>query len=72
MQMLLLGGVQINRVPLSSMRRVDTNIVFVKDDSHVLSELFIFQQKLAYWFATGGAGFCISKGLALKMMPHAR
>ncbi|XP_046352005.1 fringe glycosyltransferase-like [Haliotis rufescens] len=28
-------------------------------------------QKLAYWFATGGAGFCISKGLALKMMPHA-
>ncbi|XP_046579041.1 fringe glycosyltransferase-like [Haliotis rubra] len=29
------------------------------------------QQKLVFWFATGGAGFCISKGLALKMMPHA-
>ncbi|ELU01276.1 hypothetical protein CAPTEDRAFT_224315 [Capitella teleta] len=27
-------------------------------------------QKIAFWFATGGAGFCISRGLALKMMPH--
>lgn len=25
-----------------------------------------------FWFATGGAGFCISRGLALKMMPWAR
>ncbi|XP_076332187.1 fringe glycosyltransferase-like isoform X2 [Tachypleus tridentatus] len=29
------------------------------------------QQKISFWFATGGAGFCISKGLALKMMPFA-
>ncbi|XP_076324704.1 fringe glycosyltransferase-like [Tachypleus tridentatus] len=29
------------------------------------------QQKIAFWFATGGAGFCISKALALKMMPIA-
>jgi len=28
-------------------------------------------QKTAFWFATGGAGFCISRGLALKMMPYA-
>ncbi|KAK6170600.1 hypothetical protein SNE40_018957 [Patella caerulea] len=28
-------------------------------------------QKIAFWFATGGAGFCISRSLALKMMPHA-
>ncbi|XP_076077563.1 fringe glycosyltransferase-like [Mytilus galloprovincialis] len=28
-------------------------------------------QKLAFWFATGGAGFCISRGLADKMVPHA-
>ncbi|XP_041362609.1 beta-1,3-N-acetylglucosaminyltransferase radical fringe-like isoform X2 [Gigantopelta aegis] len=28
-------------------------------------------QKLAFWFATGGAGFCISRSLALKMMPYA-
>ncbi|KAJ8318897.1 hypothetical protein KUTeg_003988, partial [Tegillarca granosa] len=28
-------------------------------------------QSLAFWFATGGAGFCISRGLAMKMLPHA-
>ncbi|KAK3091976.1 hypothetical protein FSP39_024144 [Pinctada imbricata] len=28
-------------------------------------------QKVVFWFATGGAGFCLSKGLALEMMPHA-
>ncbi|XP_075435836.1 LOW QUALITY PROTEIN: beta-1,3-N-acetylglucosaminyltransferase radical fringe [Ascaphus truei] len=27
---------------------------------------------LKFWFATGGAGFCISRGLALKMSPWAR
>lgn len=31
----------------------------------------IFQQKIAFWFATGGAGFCISRSLALKMVPYA-
>lgn len=25
-----------------------------------------------FWFATGGAGFCLSRGLALKMSPWAR
>ncbi|XP_022243438.1 fringe glycosyltransferase-like [Limulus polyphemus] len=29
------------------------------------------RQKIAFWFATGGAGFCISRALALKMMPFA-
>ncbi|GAB1603080.1 beta-1,3-N-acetylglucosaminyltransferase radical fringe-like [Argonauta hians] len=28
-------------------------------------------KKISFWFATGGAGFCISRNLALKMMPHA-
>lgn len=28
-------------------------------------------QKLAFWFATGGAGFCISQALAFKMIPYA-
>ncbi|CAI9728731.1 beta-1,3-N-acetylglucosaminyltransferase radical fringe-like [Octopus vulgaris] len=28
-------------------------------------------KKIEFWFATGGAGFCISRSLALKMMPHA-
>lgn len=28
-------------------------------------------QKIKFWFATGGAGFCISRALAIKMMPLA-
>ena len=24
----------------------------------------------SFWFATGGAGFCVSRTLALKMAPH--
>lgn len=28
-------------------------------------------QKVRFWFATGGAGFCLSRALALKMMPLA-
>ncbi|KAJ9590164.1 hypothetical protein L9F63_016720, partial [Diploptera punctata] len=28
-------------------------------------------QKISFWFATGGAGFCLSRSLALKMMPVA-
>lgn len=26
-------------------------------------------EKVKFWFATGGAGFCISRALAIKMMP---
>lgn len=33
---------------------------------------FVLQQKISFWFATGGAGFCISRSLASKMMPLAR
>jgi len=29
------------------------------------------QQKVSFWFATGGAGFCLSRALALKMVPMA-
>lgn len=28
-------------------------------------------KKITFWFATGGAGFCLSRALALKMMPIA-
>ncbi|KAE8739029.1 hypothetical protein FOCC_FOCC015474 [Frankliniella occidentalis] len=28
-------------------------------------------QKISFWFATGGAGFCLSRALALKMLPVA-
>jgi hypothetical protein len=27
------------------------------------------QPRVKFWFATGGAGFCLSQSLALKMMP---
>lgn len=27
--------------------------------------------KVRFWFATGGAGFCISRALALRMLPVA-
>ncbi|KAK7868832.1 hypothetical protein R5R35_003666 [Gryllus longicercus] len=29
------------------------------------------KRKVSFWFATGGAGFCLSRALALKMMPVA-
>ncbi|XP_077291970.1 fringe glycosyltransferase [Arctopsyche grandis] len=29
------------------------------------------KQKIAFWFATGGAGFCLSRALASKMIPVA-
>ncbi|XP_015910699.1 fringe glycosyltransferase isoform X1 [Parasteatoda tepidariorum] len=29
------------------------------------------QKNVSFWFATGGAGFCISRALALKMLPIA-
>lgn len=28
-------------------------------------------EKIKFWFATGGAGLCISRALAIKMMPLA-
>lgn len=47
--------------------------------SMLLSELLplIFsavslQKSVRFWFATGGAGFCISRNLARKMVPWAR
>lgn len=32
----------------------------------------LLQKPVNFWFATGGAGFCVSRGLALKMSPWAR
>ena len=28
--------------------------------------------KIGFWFATGGAGFCLSRSLVMKMIPHIR
>ena len=33
--------------------------------------LLIFQRK-KFWFATGGAGFCLSHALVARMSPHIR
>ncbi|XP_014678271.1 PREDICTED: fringe glycosyltransferase-like [Priapulus caudatus] len=30
------------------------------------------EDRASFWFATGGAGFCLSRSLALKMRPYAR
>lgn len=43
--------------------------------ANVIKLLFCFQhwqRKISFWFATGGAGFCLSRSLALKMKPLAR
>lgn len=38
----------------------------------VVNVEYLLQVSVKFWFATGGAGFCISRGLALKMSPWAR
>jgi hypothetical protein len=50
----------------------------VRGGHHFFTVLFFslivfrfLQQKVKFWFATGGAGFCLSRALALKMMPVA-
>lgn len=40
-------------------------------DSCHISDI-LFQKLVQFWFATGGAGFCINRQLALKMVPWAR
>lgn len=51
------------------------NLSFIKVDLDCFllpSCLFGYlQQKVAFWFATGGAGFCISKALGIAMVPEA-
>ena len=34
-----------------------------------LISYFLLQQSVKFWFATGGAGFCLSQSLASKLMP---
>lgn len=40
--------------------------IFIKQKKRKISE-----PRVKFWFATGGAGFCISRSLALRMMPIA-
>lgn len=39
--------------------------------THPMEVKIPLQVKSSFWFATGGAGFCLSRGLALKMIPYA-
>lgn len=55
------------------------NASFVRVCNCCGSKLMLFQfcvlrwqRKISFWFATGGAGFCLSRSLALKMKPLAR
>ena len=34
--------------------------------------LLLLHQEMSFWFATGGAGFCLSRSMVLKMKPFAR
>lgn len=81
-QVLLLGNSQASGVIIGlclSWRQSWVSSIPISG-SMVLSELLplIFfsavspQKSVRFWFATGGAGFCISRKLASKMVPWAR
>ncbi|TMW41533.1 hypothetical protein DOY81_013387, partial [Sarcophaga bullata] len=38
---------------------------------HLDSKNTSLNKKITFWFATGGAGFCLSRALTLKMLPIA-
>ncbi|GBP76620.1 Fringe glycosyltransferase, partial [Eumeta japonica] len=44
--------------------------VFIDDAGRVTIRPLL-QLKFSFWFATGGAGFCLSRSMALKMLPIA-
>lgn len=48
-----------------------THLCGLSSDPHGLTRVGA-QTQVRFWFATGGAGFCLSRGLALKMKPWAR
>ncbi len=46
---------------------------FVNNSASIInngSTIHSFQTRTSFWFATGGAGFCLSQSLAAKMMPY--
>lgn len=80
-QDLYIGKPSLDR-PIQATERVGENklvSVGLRDTGHEVGgpfgpphPLFFPQRPVHFWFATGGAGFCISRGLALKMRPWAR
>ncbi|XP_052604250.1 beta-1,3-N-acetylglucosaminyltransferase manic fringe isoform X1 [Peromyscus californicus insignis] len=43
----------------------------LQSKNRTVRPFLLFQRLVRFWFATGGAGFCISRQLALKMEPWA-
>ncbi|XP_077980388.1 beta-1,3-N-acetylglucosaminyltransferase lunatic fringe-like [Glandiceps talaboti] len=39
--------------------------------SNLIKSYFLLQRRVSFWFGTGGAGFCLSRALALHMSPYA-
>jgi hypothetical protein len=65
---LAMSGIQTHNFRGDRHRLLTAQVV----DDHVNKRIIcLFQQRLAFWFATGGAGFCISRNLAEKMLPYA-
>lgn len=59
------------KLPRLPIKLLQCRYLFVLFYSCNFCSCFLLQQKVKFWFATGGAGFCISKALALKMIPVA-
>lgn len=57
--------------PLTVVDKNDVEIFNSKLICNLIEHFHLNQKELNFWFATGGAGFCISRGLALKMNPFA-
>lgn len=51
---------------------VTTTLLGLGSKGPLLSPALLQVTTAKFWFATGGAGFCLSRGLALKMSPWAR
>lgn len=58
--------------PTCHMAAIDAYItVFISYHVHICA-CVVSQREVRFWFATGGAGFCLSRRLAERMAPWAR
>ncbi|KAG9342999.1 hypothetical protein JZ751_015216 [Albula glossodonta] len=64
-----IGKPSLDRPIEATERLGDNKMVGWADEAHCCG--CVYQRPVNFWFATGGAGFCISRGLALKMSPWA-
>ena len=57
-------------IPQSSYRE-NAALGIIGGEYELISMHTHFQNTSHFWFATGGAGFCVSRTMALKMAPFA-